>query len=817
MAKILQLGISNGPVPTGIETGTLQPQVTKAASAPERPDVAEYGASGTPIFGGFLRERGEYNPDLVGLAAVSTYEQMRRSDAQVWATLTAIKLPILGATWAVKVDDDASAIEKEAGEYVEQCLFKDLDFSSVIRNALLELDFGFAVHEHVWEIVGNRVHLAKLAPRLPITAYRWIVDESGENLAALEQMGYRGSEYIVVQVPAGKMDLFTFNQEGQNYTGLSLLRAMYQHWYIKSNLYKVDAIACERNGMGVPTIVMGDDVKREDRIAATEWVQQLVAHQKTGLVLPKGWQFKLEGVTGTLRDPKEAIAHHNTAISMAGLAMFMMLGQSEHGSRSLGATMADFFFMSLEATSRQIARVMNLGCVKRLVDYNFPGVTNYPQLVPQQILTLKFEAIVEALNKLAQFGVVEPDDELESWLREKMGAPEIDLKTRHVVTQPATPQGEQLAQKTITGATTQGAAKPNAGGGGKSAPAAPGKTADGTKPVDPPAEGGDGGVDPQSGNKVPSRKDVEAAAQIIRQAMGENVKLLLIDAQSLHIDGAIGSSDGGAGPTSGASDFYTPGGLPLKRAPRGAEKHLALDEIIGTLDKGRNDVAAALRGARPRIQTEIVHKLADSPVHKAHRVSIPLDEKLKEHVEGILRGVHTFGREQVGKERARQLAGKGVPNAAKIRMSDRNSDQIGLFADGVVSEFQNNLQQRAANAALDRQRQGELGKGELINAIGDDLDDQSDKWIDGVASKGSNEAFAEGRQAGYEDYKDEIGSVIYSALLDQNTCDTCSDADGQEGATPDDVPDVPNPDCDGGDKCRCVQVFVFKDEEAAAA
>ena len=57
----------------------------------------------------------------------------------------------------------------------------------------------------------------------------------------------------------------------------------------------------------------------------------------------------------------------------------------------------------------------------------------------------------------------------------------------------------------------------------------------------------------------------------------------------------------------------------------------------------------------------------------------------------------------------------------------------------------------------------------------------------------------------------------YSALLDSNTCDNCGDADGEEGDTPDDITDVPNPDCDGGDKCRCVHVYVFDDEVKAAA
>lgn len=827
---LLSLNIASGP-------NAVQPQVARAAARPDRADTAEYGASGTPIFGGFLRERGEYNSDLVGLSAVYTYEQMRRSDAQVAATLMAIKLPILGAEWDVKLPDDASKVEKEAGEFVRECFFEDLDFAAVLRNALLMLDFGFAVHEDVWEIVGNRIRLAKLAARLPITACRWIVDDSGEELAAFEQMGYRGSEYGTYQVPANKMDLFTMNQEGQNYTGMSLLRPMYQHWYMKSNLYKVDAIACERNGMGVPCITLGDNAKAEDIAQAKEWVQQLTTHERTGLVLPKGWLFSLEGVKGTLRDPKESITHHNEMISMAALTMFMMLGQSQHGSHSLGTTMADFFMLSLEATSRQIARAMNQGTVRRLVDYNFDGVEHYPELVPQQIQSLKFDDVVKALQELAQFGVIAPDDDLESWVRRKMGAPDADKSTTRTLAAAATPSGGQVDPNSPAATAPRGAK------GGAA------KEVDGERPVGAAAEGGDAGVDATTENPTPSAKDLKAAAEVIRSAMSDlaGLKLAGIDVGSVHVDGSMGSSGemaktGAAAALQGGSPDFSAiadnmlsslalkrlasgrvirtdvpehQALGLKRAPKyKGEQHLALAEIVSGLDKGRDDIAGALRAARPRIQAEIIHKLADAQVRKMHQVSVAPDEKLIAQVEEILHGISDFGRKQVGQERARQLAGKAPEDAAKIRMTDRGrkGDQLGLFADGIVSEFQNGLQKKATDLAIDKQKRGGLGKGELINSIGDDLDGQSDKWIDATASKGANEAFADGREGGYEEFSDEIGSVIYSCLLDGNTCVPCDQADGVEGATPNDIPDVPNPDCDGGDKCRCVHVYVFKDE-----
>ena len=398
-----------------------------ATAQPAALDMAELGATGTSIFGGFLRDRGEYNPTFQGgpFSAYRTYEQMRRGDAQVAATLAAIKLPIRAAGWSIVQPPGASAIEKEATDFARSCLLQELDFDKVVQNALLMLDFGCAAHEDVWYVDGNRVRLRKLAARIPLTFYRWICKPGTDELMALGQLGYRGDQYVQADVPLDKLALFTYQQEGANYAGISLLRAMYQHWYIKSNLYKVDAIALERNGMGVPWIEMGPDAKKEDRTAANDWLQKLTVHERASILLPPGWKFGLKGVEGSIREPEDSIAHHDLQISMAGLAMFMNLGQTVAGSRNLGDTLADFFALSVQATANQIARTINLTTLKRLIDFNFSGIANYPKVVPTEILAVKFSDVVSALKDLAaaNVGILQPDDDLESWLRKRMGAP----------------------------------------------------------------------------------------------------------------------------------------------------------------------------------------------------------------------------------------------------------------------------------------------------------------------------------------------------------------------------------------------------------
>jgi phage gp29-like protein len=392
-------------------------------------DAKEYGATGTPIFGGgFQRDIGEYNSHFEGgpFSSFRIYEKMRRGDAQVAATLSATKLAILCAEWSVIPPKNPTPIEREAAQFVERCLFDEIDFNGVIENALLMLDFGVAAHEDIWEPVNGRLQWKKLAARLPLTFYEWMIEPDSEDLAALVQMGYKGQQYTRFVVPADKLAIFTLRREGNNFAGRAMLREMYQHWYTKSKLYVVDGIAHERNGMGVPTITMGPDAKKEDRLAALKWASTLSAGEATGLVLPPAWQFALEALKGTVRDPMESIIHHNNMISMAGLAMFMQLGQTKSGSRALGDSMSDFFYMGLQGTADQIGLQISQTSIKRLTSMNFGDDVRPPALIPQQLLALKFEAITNALALMGRGGIMTPTPDLEAWLRKKMGAPEAD-------------------------------------------------------------------------------------------------------------------------------------------------------------------------------------------------------------------------------------------------------------------------------------------------------------------------------------------------------------------------------------------------------
>jgi len=430
------------PNPQAQESGAGSQQ---SAGKPQTPDTSLCGAVGTANFAGFIRDLGEYNPVLEGRASFQVYEKMRRSDADVRAALLACKLPIRAAEHQIVPglgeSDPGYALAEELADFVKENLFGGLEspnnaggwatqsFESVIENALLALDFGCAAHEDLWHIDQDKVRLRKLAPRLPTTFYRYHVDEDGESLLFLEQYGYRGNDFVNVLVPADKIAYFVNDMEGAYFYGRSILRAAYQHWYIKSQIYRIDAISIERNGLGVPTIKQGPNVSAEDRKSAQNWVEMLAAHESTGLSLPSGWEFLLTGITGHIRDPKDSIQHHSEMILRSVLANFLSLGTTATGSRALGGDMRDFFYLSLESIARRLDETMTNTTIRRLVDYNYTAregeALPYPRLVTSNIMAINPLEMLGVIKDVAKYDVdlLQPDSETENWIRKKCGMP----------------------------------------------------------------------------------------------------------------------------------------------------------------------------------------------------------------------------------------------------------------------------------------------------------------------------------------------------------------------------------------------------------
>ena len=444
--------------------------------------VPVMGLPGTPITSGFVRDLGEYNPKLEGVNGIWTYQEMRRGDGQVAGTLRACKMPILSANWEIlpgevtgsgqagggadgngrsPADLSASpsgrvastgaggataAKAKEVCQFVRSNFFNDLewqdhrgswhtqDWKDVVRVALRMQDFGAACYEEVMVVDGDRIRVRRLCDRQPLTFYRWHTDpcvldsslppgvyDDGETLYALEQWGYRGNRFENVLLPADKACIFTHDQEGANFWGLPLTRAMYPHWFVKKHLERIDAIACERNSLGVPMIMLPPSPSRQDVQTAQKWVTQLAAHEKTGLSLPNGAEFKLVGIEGRIREILPSIQYHKQQIATACLAMFMELGQTATGSRALGESQTDFFLLATQNTADYIAHQIRNSTIRRLVTWNFGPDAPVPHLVPANVQARSIAAMAAIIGELAQAGAWVSDRSSVNRVRQELG------------------------------------------------------------------------------------------------------------------------------------------------------------------------------------------------------------------------------------------------------------------------------------------------------------------------------------------------------------------------------------------------------------
>lgn len=388
------------------------------------------GDSGTRLLHGIITD--EYNPQLQGVQGINVYEEMRKSDGTVRAAVLACTLPIRRADWFIKsAGGDKEADKKrndEIRDFVDKALFElieNVTWDDIIRQALLMVSFGVMLFEKVYnvqEIDGKEyVVLQKLAPRLPKSIMQWELVDGTFGIQQIRQDGQ------VAQIPGNKMLIFVNEREGDNWWGMSMLRAAYKHWYHKNNFYKIDGIAFERQGLGVPVMKMPKGYTANDEKKAVTALKNMRANESAYLILPPDYDFSFADMgSKTTRDPENSINHHNKEILQSVLAQFLELGQTKaaSGSRALSQDHSDLFLKAMEAIANTFRDVINKDLIPELVDMNFNDVKTYPVLDYSGISKVDIAGMGQAISQLVTAGGIHLNDDDEQWIRAAFGMPE---------------------------------------------------------------------------------------------------------------------------------------------------------------------------------------------------------------------------------------------------------------------------------------------------------------------------------------------------------------------------------------------------------
>lgn len=251
-------------------------------------------------------------------------------------------------------------------------------------------------------------------------------------------------------------------------------------------------------------------------------------------------------------------------------------------------------------------------------------------------------------------------------------------------------------------------------------------------------------------------------------------------------------------------------GLTLSREPNAVEALIGLKSIVADADAQAARLEAALLKYRDALIAQAVTAAEGLDPQTIHTLTLDRSEKLAKTVRKSLQSAYEQGRRQIQRELQAQSNAKDY--AFKFEFKDLTDDELRAklegVSDSVIAKLLNEIQSRAINIYTALKLLGVEATG-FFDEMKKRLLGESTAFVGQVSRNASNLMIQTGRADEIDTQRDNWDRVQYSAILDKNTCGPCEDADGLEATDEADLPDVPNPDCDGSSNCRCFHVVIL--------
>ncbi len=433
------------------------------------PKITERGAVGVTILSGIVSDPFENVAEFADSLRFETIRNMIHGDAKVYGAHQARMLPLRQANWTISPDPDSD----EIAHAVDQALFRRTmkrSWRDVIYDATMATRWGFSLLEQVWRLderLGRYVW-DDWSLRLPWTIAKWNADEKG-NWTSVEQewTGADGAQRTAT-IPREYTVHFLHERVGNDPRGTPLCRFMWKHYRLKGGLEKIDAVAAERNAMGVPKWMLPRVPASGDEGKAETIVENVRTHHLGGVVVPFGHDFGIEGVSGTVRESVPSIRYHGEEISLATLANFLDLGKTQSGARAVADPQLDLFQLVLLGDGLYYCSVLD-EAIRRFVDLNFGPQERYPESTCSLLTNRRLDLWLDAVSKAktaGSFGPWSPADE--AFVRKESGLPEVDESQRRKEEQ-AQKEREKIEREKM-----EKAGKPEEGDAGSAPPGSSG-------------------------------------------------------------------------------------------------------------------------------------------------------------------------------------------------------------------------------------------------------------------------------------------------------------------------------------------------------
>lgn len=406
----------------------------------------EIGSSGLRRSGGYINE--EFLSNLQGVKGFKIYREMHDNDPVIGAMLYAIDKVITRLEWHVEGEDARTA------EFIEECINDMSDsWDSTLQNILSMLVYGWSFHEIVYKMRrgytndpkthskynDNRIGWRKWSVRAQETLQEWMIDSDG-GIQGMIQMDPSSGKGLA-RIPIDKALLFRTTTNRNNPEGYSLLRNAYRPWFYKRRIEEIEAVGIERDLAGLPMAYVPPEYLSNTATpqqkavlqAITDIVQNVKRNEQEGIVFPAAYDEAgnrifdltlLSASGGRQFDTGGVIQRYDHRIAMSLLSDFLLLGSDRVGSFSLGTAKIDLWTLAVDSIAKSIAEVVNQYAIPRLLKLNAMRVDKLPYLTYGQVNSVELIEVADFVSKLAAAGVILPDRELESHLRNMADLPE---------------------------------------------------------------------------------------------------------------------------------------------------------------------------------------------------------------------------------------------------------------------------------------------------------------------------------------------------------------------------------------------------------
>lgn len=398
--------------------------------------------------------------DLQLPQAFKTYRSML-SDEIIGGAMGLIKSMISKAEYKIAIPDGASDKEKQLIKALNESLenLEGMTKNEFLSYILSELDYGHSMFEMVFKREkGNQV-FKTFSPIHPININKYVYSRNTLQELIVNPSDNDGQliQNTAKQetVKGDKVLMFRNNPDLDNPLGLSILARCYKPWKKKEIASEYELIGVAKNLSGVLKVIAPSDYinayyeepNSPNAVYMEELFEQaeLIHGGKTSFAVvasdvSDGGQrlFDIETIGNKAgnseTDTNAIIGRYETSILMTLYADIMSLGQNGSGSFALSDSKTNILALVVEAILAGISSNFSKA-IKTAYNNNAvtPKSGKYPVLEFEEIEKLDFDTFSRGWQRLVKDGLVEMDDELESWIRKRTKAPLKDSETTRII------------------------------------------------------------------------------------------------------------------------------------------------------------------------------------------------------------------------------------------------------------------------------------------------------------------------------------------------------------------------------------------------